>query len=162
MQHKTFYQKSVLIAILVMVMLALFVAPATVSAAGIETVPIPANILNVVAAIALGFASLLGVSALIAALVNLLKVIKVVKDGTSAQWAAALNLAAFIALVAFGVFRADLAMDILDGYAGQIAMIILFILGFITQMTGSKPAHDQLAAASVPLIGKSFSDSDGA
>jgi hypothetical protein len=115
------------------------------------------DVLNVVMKLMLGFASLAGVSALIAALINLLKVVHVVKDGTSAQWSAGLNLAAFIALVLFGVFRPGLAMDILDGYAGQIAMVILFVLGFIVQITGSAIAHAKLSAANVPLIGKSFS-----
>lgn len=115
------------------------------------------DLLNVMVTIILGFAVLVGVSKLIAALVNILKLLHIVKDDTAGKWAAGLNLVAFIALVAFGVFRPDLAMSILDGYAGQIAMIILFVLGFITQITGSKLAHDQLKAAGVPLIGKSYS-----
>jgi hypothetical protein len=90
-------------------------------------------------------------------LVNLLKLIRVVKDGAADKLAAALNLLCFIALVAFGVFRPDLTMSILDGYAGQIAMVVLFVLGFITQITGSKPAHDALSDAGVPLIGTSYS-----
>jgi hypothetical protein len=124
--------------------------------------PIQIDVLDVVGKIALGFASLIGVSGLVAALVSLGKVIKIVKDGTADKWAAGLNLLCFIVLVVFGVFRPDLATNILDGYAGQIAMIILFVLGFITQITGSKPMYDQLKAASVPLIGKSFSSSTDA
>jgi tellurite resistance protein TehA-like permease len=136
--------------------------PTTIQAMVQVPVPLPADLLNIVIKIMLGFASLVGISALIAALINLLKVIKVVKEGTASQWSAGLNLAAFIALVAFGVFRPDLAMDILDGYAGQIAMVILFILGFLTQITGSSAAHEQLKTAGVPLIGTSFSKNDSA
>jgi len=111
------------------------------------------EVLNIVVTIVLGFASLIGISKLVAALVNILKLVGLVRDGAANKWAAGLNLVAFIALVAFGVFRPDLAMSILDGYAGQIAMVILFVLGFVVQITGSKSAHDDLKAAGVPLIG---------
>jgi hypothetical protein len=141
---------------LLVVVLAAFL-PMSVMAATPGAVPLPADMLNVVIKIVLGFASLVGVSALIAALINLLKAIKVVKDGTAAQWSAGLNLAAFISLVVFGVFKPDLAMDILDGYAGQIAMVILFVLGFITQIVGSASVHEQLKTARVPLLGTTFS-----
>ncbi|MGA2490208.1 MAG: hypothetical protein ABSF99_08480 [Anaerolineales bacterium] len=145
----------VFIAILVIAMLAF--VPITVQAHGMGDLPIPTNVLTEAITIALGFASLFGISALIAALINLLKTIKVVTDGTSAYWSAGLNLAAFIGLVAFRVFRPDLALDILNGYAGQIATVILFILGFIVQIIGSASTHLQLKAASVPLLGTSFS-----
>jgi hypothetical protein len=152
---KTFHKFFLVLAILAVTMLAFM--PAIVHAASPAAVLLPADVLNVVVTIMLGFASLVGVSKLIAALVNVLKVCQLVKDNTADKWAAGLNLAAFIALVAFGVFRPDLATNILNGYAGQIAMVILFVLGFIMQITGSKPAHDALSAASVPLIGKSYS-----
>lgn len=149
-------KKFVLVLAIVLIAMLAFM-PVAVQAQALSDVPIPVDVISVVVSIVLGFASLIGVSALIAVLVNLLKVIKIVKDGTSAQWAAGLNLLAFIALVAFGVFRPDLTMEILNGYAGQIATVLLFVLGFITQMTGSKPVYDQLKAAKAPLIYKSFS-----
>jgi hypothetical protein len=115
------------------------------------------DVLNIAVTILLGFASLLGISKLIAALINVLKLVGVVKDGTSSRWSAALNLVAFIALVAVGVFKPGLTTELLDGYAGQIAAVLLFILGFLTQIVGSKSGHDALSDAGVPLIGKSFS-----
>ena len=122
-----------------------------------EGIPLPADVFNVAVMIMLGFASLIGVSKLVTVLVNLLKLTGLVKDGTSDRWAAGFNLLAFIALVLLGVFRPDLTMKVLDGYAGQIAAILLFILGFVSQMIGSKTGHDALSAANIPLIGKSFS-----
>lgn len=115
-------------------------------------------ILTAMLIITAGFASLLGVSKLNGALVNLLKLIPgLVKDGTSANWAAGLNLVAFCLLVYFKVFRPDLSLDVLDGFAGQIAAVVIFIFGFIVQMTGSKSAHEDLKAAGVPLFSKSYS-----
>lgn len=151
-------KKKWFITLLLATLLALLVAcspmPALLAAA---EVPLPAEVFDIVIMIMLGFASLVGVSKLVTVLVNLLKLTGLVKDGTSAQWAAGFNLAAFIALVLLGVFRPDLTMELLDGYAGQIAAILLFVLGFITQIVGSKTGHDALRAANVPLIGKSFS-----
>jgi hypothetical protein len=142
------------LAILMLILMACSPMPAVLAATG---VPLPAETFNIVVMIMLGFASLIGVSKLIAALINLLKTIGVVKDGTSAKWAAALNLLAFIALVLVGVFKPALTMELLDGYAGQIAAILLFVLGFISQIVGSQSAHIALSNARVPLIGKSYS-----
>lgn len=153
-------KKKLFLPLLLVTMLALLMAcsPMTAPAAlAVVNVPLPAETFNIVVMIMLGFASLIGVSKLIAAVINLLKTIGVVKDGTSAKWAAALNLLAFIALVLLGVFRPDLTMELLDGYAGQIAAILLFVLGFISQIVGSQSAHVALSNARVPLIGKSFS-----
>lgn len=142
---------------------ALAMVNATVAAAPVavpamqEGITLPPDVLQVTLVVMVGFASLYGVSKLIAALINVLKMIGVVKDGTSAQWAAGLNLAAFIALVVLGVFRPDVTTEILDGYAGQIASALLFVLGFVAQIAGSKKAHEELSGAKVPLIGTSFS-----
>jgi hypothetical protein len=144
----------------ILVALAAFVfwpMPAVQAGPAVVLEPVPADVLNITVTIMLGFASLYGVSKLIAALINLLKLIGVVKDGTSAKWAAAFNLAAFVGLVLLGVFRPDLTTDILDGYAGQIAGVLLFLLGFLMQIVGSKSGHDALSAANVPLIGTSYS-----
>jgi hypothetical protein len=122
-----------------------------------EDAPLPPDVLNIVLLVMVGFASLVGVSKLIAALINVLKLVGVVQDGTAARWSAGLNLAAFIGLVIAGVFRPDMTMQILDGYAGQIASVLLFILGFVSQIVGSASAHEQLSDARVPLIGTSFS-----
>jgi hypothetical protein len=150
---------TLIVTVLLVVALAAFL-PAAVHAVSPASAPLPPDVLNVVVVIMLGFASLVGVSKLVAALVNLLKLTGLVKDGTANKWAAGMNLVAFITLVLLGVFRPDLTMSILDGFAGQIAMVILFVLGFIVQITGSQSTHDALKAARVPLLGASFSGKD--
>lgn len=142
---------------MLVLVLAVFIVPMQVRAQSMQQDAVPPDVLSIVVKIALGFASLVGVSQLTAALVNLLKVIGLVKDGTADKWAAGFNLAFFVALCLFGVFKPELALAILDGYAGQIAMVILFILGFIVQITGSSVAHVALSKARIPLIGKSYS-----
>lgn len=112
--------------------------------------------LDIILKIAVGFGSLAGVSALVAVIAQIGKVFGLVKDGTSSQWTSALNLLAFIALVYVGVFQPSIAIEVLDGYAAQVAQIGLFVLGFIIQMTTSKPTYDALKSARVPLLRFSY------
>lgn len=119
--------------------------------------PVTVTILDIILKIVAGFATLAGVSALVAVLVQIMKLMGIAKDDTAAKWAAGFNLFAFIVLVAFGVFQPQIALEVLDGYAAQIAVIALFVLGFVTQMTVSKPTYNAFRAASVPLLGKSNS-----
>lgn len=115
-------------------------------------------LLAVALKIMLGFGSLAGVSALVAILVNFGKLVGLVKEGTSAKWSAGLNLLSFGALVFFGVWRPDLAIEVLDGYAGQIASILLFVLGFLIQIVGSPTVYRLLKGGNVPLLNFSFAE----
>jgi hypothetical protein len=117
----------------------------------------PIDILNAFGRVMASFLSLVGVAGLVAILVNIGKVSKIVKDGTAGQWTAGLNLLCFIALVILGVFRPDIELNYIDGIAGQITAILVFILGFVIQVVGSKPIYELLKSAEVPLLGKSFS-----
>jgi hypothetical protein len=118
--------------------------------------PVPVTALDMILKIAVGFGSLAGISALIAVVVQVGKVFRLVKDGTSSQWTSALNLLAFIGLIYFGVFQPSIAIEVLDGYAAQVAQIGLFVLGFVIQMTTSKPTYDSLKSANVPLLRFSY------
>jgi hypothetical protein len=143
----------------VMLLIVLFVAFSTMafvpmSAPGIQA-PEP-TVLDVILRIAVGFASLAGVAGLVAVLVQIFKLVGLVKDGTAGQWTAGFNLIAFIALVYFGVFQPTIPISVLDGYATQIAQIALFVIGFMVQMTTSKPVYASLKHAQVPLLGYSF------
>jgi hypothetical protein len=113
--------------------------------------------LNVIISLVVMFASLAGIAALITVLVNFGKVLHVVKDGTSQYWSAGLNLAAFVTLVVLGIFRPDLTTIFLDATAQQIATILVFILGFVSQLGLSPKFYTLLRNGDVPLIGKSFS-----
>lgn len=108
--------------------------------------------LDVILQLALGFASLAGVAALVAVIVQVFKLAGLVKDGTSNKWISALNLIAFIVLVAFQIFKPSIAIAVLDGYAAQIAQIALFVLGFVVQMTTSTPVYNAFKSAGVPLL----------
>lgn len=104
-----------------------------------------------------GFVSLVGVPALIAALINVLKYIGLVKDTTASNWSAGFSLVAFLAVVLLRVLRPDIMLDVLDGYAGQVAQIIVYLMSFIVMMLAPAAFHARLKSAQVPLLGKSFS-----
>lgn len=122
--------------------------------APLVTVPDP---LGVILAIAIAFGSLIGTAALVTVLVQIGKLVGFISDGTSSIWAAWLNLGCFIVLVLLGIFRPDLTLDFLDGYAGRIAQVLIYILGFIVQIMGSKPIYVGLKSAGVPLLGFTLS-----
>src|SRR5512139_2555158 len=84
------------------------------------------SVLEIILKISAGFASLAGVSALVAVIVQVLKLVGVARDDTAGKWAAGFNLVAFLALVSFGIFQPQITMEVLDGYAAQIAVIALF------------------------------------
>lgn len=114
--------------------------------------------LTVILKLAMGFGSLVGIAALVAVLINFLKLAGVVKDGTSGQWSAGLNLIAFVVLVLFAVFQPNLTFEILDGYAAQIAAILIFVLGYLTQIFTSSAVHEQFKFMRIPFLGTSFTD----
>jgi hypothetical protein len=142
--------------VLMLCLVGVFMAACSPVASVSADATIPPDVLDIILKIALGFASLVGVSKLVAVLVQLGKLAKLVKDGTSDMWAAVLNLVAFAVLVFYGVFQPSIVLSVLDGYAAQFAEILLFILGFIIQITGSQPAYLALKAARVPLLSKSY------
>ena len=97
-------------------------------------------------------AGLSGLGGLISVLVNLLKVVGVVKDGTSEQWVQGFNLVAFIAVavIYFAEFQVDWAQ--LDGWLTVMATFI----GFIVQLLSSKVTYSVTKGA--PVIGFSYSN----
>jgi hypothetical protein len=100
-----------------------------------------------------------GVAGVIAALVNVGKVVKIVKDGQAANWATGLNLIALGVLFYLKVFRPELGAEFLgvvDQNAGVVAQIITLVLGLVVQLRSSTWTHQTLLA-NVHVLGKSFS-----
>lgn len=113
-----------------------------------------ADVLEMLVSLTVQFAALAGVAGLIAAVINILKVFGVVKDGQADQWKAGLSLGAFAILALVGVFKPDLTAVILDARAAQVATILIFISGFLVQ-TGLAPLAHKIFSG-FPLIGTSF------
>ena len=115
--------------------------------------PADSTVLDAILKIAVSFATLAGVSALVTALVSILRWANVVKtDEAAGKFTAGLNLVAFVVLAVFGVFRPDLALSFLDGFAAKAATIALFVLGFLTQMTVPAPVNRLFYRARVPVL----------
>ena len=116
--------------------------------------PADSTVLDAILKIAVSFATLAGVAALVTALVSILRWARVIKtDESAGKVTAGLNLVAFIVLVVIGVFRPDLSLSFLDGLAAKAATIALFVLGFLTQMTVPAPVNRLFFNARVPVLG---------
>ena len=96
-------------------------------------------------------AGLAGLGGLISVLVNLLKAIGVIKDGTSERWVQGFNLIAFIAVAVVYFTKVQVDWAQVDGW---LAMLATF-LGFVAQLFGSKVTYAVTKGA--PIIGFSYS-----
>jgi hypothetical protein len=149
---KTFFRvRQVLLLVLLM---AIFATPAFAQG---ETPTPPATPLEAVLAMILQFATLAGVGAVIAALVNVLKTFGVVKDGTAGKWFAGLNLVAIVVLVYIRLFQPQIAVEFIDAQAAVLAQILLAILGYIVQLGTGKAANGLFVDLRLPVVGKSYS-----
>ncbi len=99
--------------------------------------------------------TLAGFAALVSVIINVLKVVGVVKDGTAPIWAVGANLIGLITLIVIGFVKPDMDLTGIDAQFGQLAQILLMSLSFVVQVASSKFTHAMLK--NVPLIGKSFS-----
>ncbi len=103
------------------------------------------------------FGTLVGVAALIAALVNVAKVFGL-PDGYAPKVSAGLSLAAFISLIALKLFAPDVDVLNLDKSAADIAIAALYILGLVVNLGLPSKFHEFLAGSRVPLLGKSYTN----
>lgn len=104
----------------------------------------------------IGFTSLAGVAALIALIINVLKVFGVVKDGTAQTWSAGLNLAAMVVLFVLKVFVPTVSIDGMDAKIAEFVPVMTVVVGYIVQLLSSKLTH--LAVKGIPVIGWSNSE----
>jgi hypothetical protein len=134
-------------------------SPGHVQAAAVQITVPDLSTLGGLASLAVQFASLAGFAALVAVLINLLKTVGVVKDGTAGKWSAGLNLIGLMVLLLLRVFVPSLATEQINGIAGQVSTVLVIVLGFVVQFYTSSDVHDALATANIPVIGKSYSAS---
>lgn len=101
------------------------------------------------------FATLAGVAALVAALVNVAKTFGL-PDGKAPQVSSLLSLLFFIALAGLRIFAPEVNVIGLDEKAADLAVLVLYILGFVAQIGLPAKFHEFLADSNVPVIGKSY------
>ena len=102
------------------------------------------------------FLQLVGVAALISALVNVGKAFGIVPDGAASNVSAGLSFTAFIAFVALKLFKPDVDFLVIDSQSKQIAEFTLYVLGFFIQM--GLPAKFHQFLTGIPFFGYSFSE----
>jgi hypothetical protein len=99
--------------------------------------------------------SLGGIGALVAALVNIGKTVGWIKDGQAPTFMTGFNLLILILLFALGIFRPQADIAGADQIAGQLAVVLITVFGFVWQLISSRLTHDALKG--VPVLGKSYS-----
>lgn len=84
---------------------------------------------------------LVGTFALIALLINILKYVGVVNDGTAGKWSAALNLVVLITVTV--VFKLYPTFDFgsVDAKIGELAKVAGIVFAYIIQLIGSRATH---------------------
>lgn len=102
------------------------------------------------------FAALAGTAALIAALVNASKTIGWVADGQAPKVSLVLNALGFVGLLTLRLFRPEVNVEQLDGYAAEIATFLVGLVGLVGQVGGTKVWH--LLFKGLPVIGKSYTE----
>lgn len=100
-------------------------------------------------------AALGGLAVLIAWLVNLLKIVGIVKDGTAQTWTAGFNLVALALLWAARIWYPGLDVEGLDEALQAVLVVALPVLNWLVSLLISKLTH--AAFRDVPWIGKSYS-----
>jgi len=100
--------------------------------------------------------ALVGVPALIALVVNVLKWFTVIKPGKATQWAKILNVVVFALLYVLATFYPDIDILYFDEIARTVAGFGLAMIGFMPAgAVISGKVHDGIRG--VPILGKSNS-----
>ena len=117
----------------------------------------PSDFLREIIDVGTSLATLAGVASLVSVIVNILKYFKWISDGTSGRVFALLNLISFIVLAILRIFTPQYSLQYLDGIAGQIATIGLFISGYVFQLGIGQAAYQIIKQTNIPIISHSNS-----
>lgn len=86
-------------------------------------------------------AGLVGLPALWALLIDILKWAGLVVDDTAGKWSAAFNLVTLIVVAVIVQFFPTVAIPNVDGKLMEIVKFMTLIFGYITQIVGTKGFH---------------------
>lgn len=99
-------------------------------------------------------AGLSGLGGLVSIIVNILKLVGVVKDGASETWFQILNLLAFIGVAVVYFMRIEVNWGQVDNWL----MLLAAFLGYIAQIMSGKLTYKTIGGKA-PVIGYSYSES---
>lgn len=100
-------------------------------------------------------ASLGGVGAVIAMLINIGKSVGLVQDGQAKVYSAGLNILGLALLFAVKIFKPDFDVAGFDAQAAQFAAVATTVVAYLIEIGAADLAHNLLKG--LPAIGKSFS-----
>jgi|GEM_PF-1561329 len=128
-----------------------FIAPMLMAFAPMAETEVDPDFLAVITK----FLTMGGFAALVAILINVLKALKVVKDGTAGTWSAGLNLLGLVGMYIYQVVTPGADITLIDQHLGAIAQIMSGIFSYVYTYWVSNTTHKVLSAGEVPLIGTS-------
>lgn len=96
-------------------------------------------------------AGLAGLGGFISILVNVLKQLKIVKDGQAEIWFQIFNLVVFVAVAVVYFLQIEIDWNIVDEWL----KLFTFLLGYVIQILGGKLMHETIKGT--PVIGYSYS-----
>jgi hypothetical protein len=99
-------------------------------------------------------ASLVGISSVISLLINVLKTVGVVKDGTAQNWSAGANLVIVLIVYSLRLFKPEIDVTSFDPIFAEIATVGSFVFAYVSSLLTSKLTY--YAVKGLPVVGKSF------
>jgi len=97
-------------------------------------------------------AGLTALGAVVSMLINILKMVGVIKDGDSERWVQVANLIVFLVVATLYILKTPVNW----GGVNQLLEVIGVILGYLVQILGSKITYPLVKHT--PVIGFTFSD----
>lgn len=85
--------------------------------------------------------TLVGLQLLLSFVIDLLKYVGVVDDGTAGKWSAAFNLLTLIGAAVYLQYFPTFDIHALDDQLLNIAKLLIYVFAFVTQMIGTKRVH---------------------
>ena len=85
--------------------------------------------------------TLVGLQLMQAFLIDLLKYVGVVDDGTAGKWSAAMNLLTLIAVAVYLKFFPTFDVQAADGQLYEFAKLCIYVFAYVTQIVGTKNVH---------------------
>jgi hypothetical protein len=98
------------------------------------------------------------IAALVTLIVDVFKRFGLVKDGTSGQWSAALNLIGMAGFAVFYFSNPAISFGAIDGQLSLVLKIAQVVLGYFWQLDISQIIHFQSQMADLPILGYSLTE----
>lgn len=85
--------------------------------------------------------TLVGLQLMLSFVIDLLKYVGVVDDGTAGKWSAAFNLVTLVGVAVYLKFFPAFDIHAVDNQLLELAKLLIYVFAYVTQMIGTKRVH---------------------